>query len=190
MYHIKDDIRARKSAQLLYQGLSVCMNNMEFSKISVSDISKVSTVSRATFYRGFDEILDILFWKCDTQFVEMLSAYVAQKKEPESDIDFLLHVFRYWETHSEIISQLISINRLDIIFRCFLERSPIVVDYFKSRNSASEEVDDAYFLAVRVGIFIGVIKTWIDRGRKENAEELTRKIVEQFQFLKKSEVLF
>lgn len=79
MYHIKEDIRAERSALMLYEGLMSILKDKKLNKITVSDISKASTVGRATFYRNFDEIIDILYWRCDTEFSRVLRGFTESK---------------------------------------------------------------------------------------------------------------
>ena len=56
MFHIKNDERFLHSSELLYRGLVALMKEKPFEKISYQELSKVSTVSRATIYRNFDSL--------------------------------------------------------------------------------------------------------------------------------------
>ncbi len=60
MYHISKDERAKKSAIKIGNGLLRCLKTKEFYQITVTDIQKTSNVGRATFYRLFDNITDVL----------------------------------------------------------------------------------------------------------------------------------
>ena len=60
MYHIKKDKRCQQSAQMIIEGLNQCLAEKEFAKITVSDIQRKTGVSRATFYRLFDDTSDVL----------------------------------------------------------------------------------------------------------------------------------
>lgn len=68
MYHISKDKRTIESARLIYEGLLECLKTKAFDQITVSDLQKESGVARSTFYRAFDNISDVLYWKCDTRF--------------------------------------------------------------------------------------------------------------------------
>ena len=109
MYHISDDKRARQSADLIWNGLVDCMNQKDFTEITVTDLQKASGVARTTFYRAFDNLSDILYWKCDTCFREALSGCTPSMFLNE--VDFAKHYFKYWMEHSEILEWLIKINR-------------------------------------------------------------------------------
>ena len=61
MYHISNDIRTQKSADLIANALNEYILKKDFTEITVTDLQKASSVSRSTFYRLFDNIVYILF---------------------------------------------------------------------------------------------------------------------------------
>lgn len=60
MYHISKDIRAQKSADYICEALMKCVKHKDFAEITVSDLNKKYGISRTTFYRLFDNTLDVL----------------------------------------------------------------------------------------------------------------------------------
>lgn len=66
MYHIPNDKRAQKSADLIAQGLYKSLEKKPLNNIKVNDIYLNSYVSRATFYRLFDSVYDVLQYQCDS----------------------------------------------------------------------------------------------------------------------------
>ena len=189
MYHIKEDKRMIKSSELLYKGLIDCMSIKEYSKITIADISEASTVGRATFYRNFDNIADILHWKLSQHFIEKLSGYVDLNPYPEKKNGFLLHVFNYWTKNSEVLELLLKIDRIDIIYKCFKEYSHIIIDHMKKQVLVSDFNYD-YFIAIRFGILVGIIDTWIKNGKKDSAEELVNIVESQLHFATKDNLIF
>ena len=53
MYHIKSDQRSQSSAAVIVRGLQECLKNTPLKSITVTDIHRVTGISRATFYRLF-----------------------------------------------------------------------------------------------------------------------------------------
>lgn len=45
-----------------------------------------------------------------------------------------------------------------------------------------DEINARYFISIRTGITIGVLKAWLDGGRKETTEQLLEIIEKQFRF--------
>ena len=68
MYHIKNDKRAYASVELICSSLLELLETTPFEQITISDIQRMSTVSRSTFYRNFDRIEDVLMLLCDRNF--------------------------------------------------------------------------------------------------------------------------
>lgn len=95
MYHISNDKRAIQSSELIYNGLLECIKKKAFDQITISDLQKTSGVARSTFYRAFDNISDVLYWKGDTCFYEVLGNYHPQLFQGEID-------FRYTYLHHEL----------------------------------------------------------------------------------------
>ncbi len=55
MYHIKQDKRAQTSVELICTGLKQCLREKSFENITISDIQRISGVSRSTFYETLTE---------------------------------------------------------------------------------------------------------------------------------------
>jgi AcrR family transcriptional regulator len=74
MHHVKADLRAQKSAHRLYGALMDAVGEQPLEAVRVSDLCQRCGVGRTTFYRNFDEVVDILRWQCDRQFRESWEA--------------------------------------------------------------------------------------------------------------------
>lgn len=53
MYHISNDKRAQKSAQLIGNGMLNCLEHKEFGEITIAEIQRASTVSRGDLLPPF-----------------------------------------------------------------------------------------------------------------------------------------
>lgn len=169
MYHISNDKRSRQSAEMIYQGLLFCLKHKSFDKITISDLQKASSVARTTFYRSFDNMSDILYWRCDLCFREALSGFDENDFLDEKRL--LKRYFNYWMNNSDILELLVNINRQDIIYSCHLNNAKLLEQRFGTLPGL-EDTDARYFMAIRTGITVSILKEWLDGGRKENVEEL------------------
>lgn len=182
MYHISKDKRSAVSAELIYQGLLSCIKKKSFEHITISDIQKASSVARTTFYRCFDNISDVLYWKCDICFMEVLGNY--SPKDFPCEIDLALHYFRYWMKHSDILELLIKINRHDIIYACHMNSAKILYDRFGSIfDPHLSAKNQRYFMYIRTGFTISILTAWLDGGCKETPEKIVEILKEQLQLL-------
>ena len=125
MYHIKEDKRAKASVELICDGLKRCLKEKSFESVTISDIQRVSGVSRSTFYRNFDrgDMLYASLRRCTSRMRSGL---------PESGDAALL-------------------------------------DYLASIIASS---------------MMGIMITWVERGKKESEEELKGMILQSFKAMK------
>lgn len=177
MYHMKKDKRSEKAAEMLYSALLDLLKEKPFGTISVTELSRHSTVSRSTFYRNFDEPVDILLWKCNGHFSAVIRGYITEGSREK--LGLLEYVFRYWQTHSEILECLFRINRIDIIYDSFSRNSAPVAAMLREKFDFSEK-EIAYLMSIRIGILIGILKVWLAGGKKESAHTLALMLEAQF----------
>lgn len=186
MYHINKDKRTIQSADLIYKGLMECIKKKPFDAITISDLQRASSVARTTFYRSFDNISDVLYWKCDTCFREVLGNFEPQQFMDEHAL--ISHYFEYWLTHSDILELLIDINRQDIIYACHMKNAELLHERYGDVPGLSSEHGD-YFMAVRTGFTISILTAWLRRGRKESPDEIVGIISEQLTIIAQNNTL-
>lgn len=181
MFHLREDIRAERSAELLYQGLMKVLQEKPLKKVRVSDICRISTVSRATFYRNFDEVTDLLYWKCDRDFHEVLTAFTKSDPDLTREDVLLNYVLRYWlqDAHIQLLTTIMEEGRLDIIYNSFVNNSDILLHFLQDQGIIMDTKEYTYFISVRAGFFTGIIRGWMENGRRQTADEIARIISRQ-----------
>lgn len=179
MYHISNDKRAAQSADLIYNGLLQCLKKKSFDQITVTDVQKASGVARTTIYRCFDNLSDILYWRCDRAFREALHSVKPSNVPNESEL--MQCYFAYWIKHSDILKLLIDINRQDIIYACHMKNAELLAQSYGTLPRM-DETSARYFMAIRTGVTISILKAWLDGGRKETVEDLLQMLKMQFSF--------
>lgn len=171
MYHIKNDKRSIYSTEELYKALLNILKKHQLNEIKVISLVEEAQIGRSTFYRNFDEIKDILIWKCDLFFDELLLFIlnnISLKNEKEV-IDF---IFSYWFNKIDFLEILIKNKMLDIIYSSFSKYSS-KLEQLIMKNPNVKTLDYKYFLTIRFSVFIGVINIWINTGKKESILELS-----------------
>ncbi len=182
MYHIKNDRRSLQSSEMMYEALIALIKEKSYQDLTVTEIVTRANLGRATFYRNFDAIDDILEWKCDEAFVgfyEYLLEYdktlgVMHDREPGSLFKPFL---RYWYTKSLIIEILYKVGRSEIVNRSFermFERNAPAV---QNLNATIEQYF-GYFVAIRRGVALSILEQWIKNGKDIPPDELAALITE------------
>ena len=113
MYHIAKDLRAKKSAELIIKGLYKSLEEKPLKEIKVSDISRNSYVSRATFYRLFDSIHDVLAYQCDLIVDEMLESLKSANFNSRKEAG--IFCVKIWLGHEELVRTMVENNLPDLI---------------------------------------------------------------------------
>ncbi len=180
MYHIRDDKRAQTSAELIYQGLVQCLRWKPFDFVTVTDVLRISGVGRATFYRNFDNLIDVLQMKCDQCFREVLEQYLEAHAAGQMDSRaFLVHFFRYWIEKRKLLEVLVAMNRQDIIYTSHFQHSAAITERFLPQMDISSE-EYVYFMTVRTSVTVGILTAWVKTGRKKTPEELVDFLIEAY----------
>ena len=163
MYYIKNDKRAYMSAELISSGLLELIKTVPFEQITISDIQRVSTVSRSTFYRNFDCIEDVLMLLCDRSFD------AAIKRAEETGEEIRIAVFRYWFENVSLLETIVKIHRTDILVESLRRSEQIKL---KFRPYIKDETVFDYFSGVIASVMVGILSTWIEHGKAESEEEV------------------
>lgn len=173
MYHIKNDQRSIRSAEMLYEGLSRLIQEMPFGSIKVNDLVEASNVGRTTFYRNFDTIEDILRLRSDQVFDEMIQYVIEyiEKYGNESRMMLLKPVLRYFYLHSEIIELLLQADRLDIAMQSFHRAVEPFEEPARAYLGIHENYVD-YNITIRIGIVTNILVKWIETGKKGPPDEI------------------
>ncbi|MDD3368318.1 MAG: TetR/AcrR family transcriptional regulator [Lachnospiraceae bacterium] len=172
MYHMINDKRARISAGLIYDGLMKCLDQKPFEKITIQDIQNVSGVGRATFYRQFDSLVDVLDEACDRYFKEFYDGFHEAIKKGTFKWEELLPKFiHYWYEHSRLLEILFSIGRQDIVYRSNIKYAARVTQYvLPDLHPDSKEY--RYLMHIRTAMMNGVLSAWLENGKQETDEEV------------------
>jgi AcrR family transcriptional regulator len=180
MYHIPNDKRAIRSAQLLLDGLMDCLKEKKLNEITISDINKKSYVSRATFYRLFDSISDILVYYCDIIFEQMKENF--SKPSTAVPKEQFTHFVEEWMEHHDLLTVLSQNNRMDILDDASNRHKSIIQDILLPHSifGASELDYLSHFMSGLLSISFNV---WCQHGKKESPEQFRSQIKHCFEQL-------
>lgn len=168
MYRITENKRIQRSADLIKDALITCLQEKDFDDITVSDIQRISGVSRATFYRIFDNTTDVLLYYC-----ELLTASITAQTEHiifENHKDFLLFIFRAMMDNHVFVEAVFRSGYEDILLNTLLDYTMKQHAEHVSPDTPVKEMD--YIISGICGYLIGIMKIWLKHGKQESPEEL------------------
>lgn len=169
MYHVSDDKRSKKSAQLIWEGMEKCLQEKSLDKLRITDINQTSYVSRATFYRLFDSLQDVLVYQCDciyTRLAERLDRSLFQSKK-----DFFLSLITEWMDQEILVKTLVENGMVNIIYNTHMKNADFMKRIFLEDTALSEREAD-YLISILANIIPAALNVWYFHGKKEPPEEI------------------
>lgn len=155
------------------QALFALMKEKDYTSITVTDVIKRAQVSRASFYRHFsslgdviDHLLNRLFDNVNDEVISILLSYDEQRVR-----DFL---FEYTYKNIEMQETLAS---------CLPSNTAVFFSRLMSRMQENGRPDvrglsrEKYRLYARTGVINSVLMKWLADGKKESVEEIVNVIL-------------
>ena len=175
MIHIKDDLRSKKSAELVRIGLERCLQHKPFTEITVTEIIKESGVGRATFYRLFDNSYDVLAYQCELLSKQLIEQF---KMLPEEEKNFLRFSLSFWLEHHVSLEAIFASNRTDILQESMLKDAEYLMQQFGWQEISEVEIE--YLLVTATSVLSSMLMVWIKRGMHETAEDIYQMYMKRY----------
>lgn len=174
MYHISNDVRARKSAMHICNALLECSKHKSFSEITVSELSKNYGISRTTFYRLFDNVVDILEYACDQMGQSILLDIHGNTPK-----EMIIHIICELSKHKDFIHLLCESGHLDIFQKIQEKYLPLS----KLSNEIDLASNSTYFHRILAHIIPVTIDLWASEGQTSSPEEVYEKLQQSINIL-------
>ena len=174
MYHIKSDRRSQASAAEIVLGLQECLKTTPLKAITVSDIHRVTGISRATFYRLFDTPEDVLIYQLDQMTEASADIYLTQQEL--SSAYLLEETMALGLQNHDFLKALVVNGRHDLLFS-YTERNFRKLDQHKKifPEDMTKEERDYVIAHMSMSMVAGLI-TWARNGQKETVQDLVRNL--------------
>ncbi len=171
MYRTDEDPRCLKSCTLIKDALFELLaeKGNDINNISVSAIAERAQVSRATFYRHFDQPLDVCIWASNRELE--ISANTTSLFSSNYKL-FCKNFFEYWTKNSDLLETLSSIDQPYIFLHSLEKYLRGIAPKLLGRSRLTEQ-RKGYYVETWSAIVWAILKQWIFTGKKESAEELT-----------------
>ncbi len=157
----------------LLDALLELMEEMPFKKISVSKLVERAGVGRASFYRNYTDIKDILLQEADRLTKEWNKEYEAEQHEAPNEI--LITLLDFYKQHDQFFLAVYAAGQNQIVLDTILNQNPILPE---TPNAF------AYLQSSVAYMIYGWVHEWMKRGMQETGTELA-KMIEDSQKTKK-----
>jgi AcrR family transcriptional regulator len=170
------DPRIRRTRQLLQEALRKLLEQKEFDKISVQDITESATVNRATFYAHYEDKFALLGQLIRVTFLDLLAQRGAKFDGGCFHVIILAvcdYLSELQKSHSfnqhqfEPFVEATVIDQIRIVLREGFQRHPV------ERSIPAEMIAATASWAI-----YGAVKQWINTADRVSAEEFVSVAVE------------
>ena len=180
MYHISKDIRAQKSAELVAEGLIQCGKQKLISEIAISELQRSTSVSRSTFYRLFDNILDVLLYQSDLIINELLENMVPSRQKNVQEV--VIYFIQAWMDHAEFLEILVKNGYMNILCDVHRQHMDILQKLFRVDLNIDAWTQD-YLVNILAEMVPAAMTVWIQHGKRENAQQVYANLKISFEVL-------
>lgn len=172
------DRRVKYTKNIIKNTFLSLLKEKEISKITVSEICKISDINRATFYRYYLDIYDLLE-KIEQDFILELAN--ATEEEDETTVSQFLHkILEVFLNNKELVKLIFNtkngIGSLDSILEVAHTKSCNIWKRDLRDDISIEEMEFAFLFIFNGSL--GIINYWIKNNFEQDIDEISTRVQE------------
>lgn len=142
------------------------MRQKRFDRITVTEITELAQVGRATYYRSFQSKEEVLVYKVD----RLLDAWVRREKgrNHTGEREIFISLFGYLLAVREDLETIVKAGMENVLLRA---------NYRVFAPEGELPVGEQYKICYHSMGLSGVILSWVKRGMRETPEEMAEIVV-------------
>ena len=181
MYHIKPDKRSQASALEIVRGLEICLKNKPLKEITVTDLHRITGISRATFYRLFDTPEDVLHY----QFAQMAEESLVNHSDnwQENPDKLMEGTIAQGMQNNEFLKAVVANGRFDLLYLYTEQNFRVLDEKAAILPKGMEPIEREYVLSQLSMAMVAILITWSKNGRKESPGEIVQYLKRYAQLL-------
>ncbi len=176
------DRRQKKTREAIFNAFITLLSKKEFGEITVGEIINLADVGRATFYSHFETKDFLLKELCDDLFCHIFDAENDNVYDHHHLFNcdgcdsVILHLFQHFEKNDNNILALLSSQNNELFLKYFQNNFKNLIEgyLFLFESQKSKDIPDSFWENHILSTFINTVKWWVDNGRKESAELITK----------------
>lgn len=169
MYRISSDPRRVRSAGQIMWGVEECLKHKKLADISVTEVCNTAHVGRNTFYRLFDNLIDVFRYYSDNA---LGMVYTHLKEKGHISIrETCLHSMEELMRRPLLLDALLANDRLDIIYQSHVQYRETVREVLRDRKQLSDSLVD-YLLYHMSAMSAAYLRVWYMHGKVESVDEV------------------
>lgn len=172
----KGNAKSQLSRKVIISSLVELLDSKLLSQVTIKDICDNANISRKTFYRNFENKINVL-----EDVVEVLTQEYIDTLNVTTDLSFpniALQVFKWSDANKNFLTKLVNNDLLFIVSDILLEK--IVLFYKLRRQELFEKFGERNLENTLTFIFWGVekyLKKWINYKEEYSALEMKQDFI-------------
>jgi AcrR family transcriptional regulator len=162
---ISNEESNRITRESIQTALIYLMNKRDIQDITVTELVNKAGVSRAAFYRNYNNTRDVLF-DFSKNVLELFAASLSNIDYAHNIYEWYRFLFKQLKNNAKVMGLLLKAN---------IDFSGYLVSSFECNDT----LDEYRLLALGEGVF-GIIKRWFNTGMRETPNEMAKLCQELF----------
>ncbi len=167
------NINANSAKQRIISALIVLMSEKSYLDITITDVIRKADVARASFYRNFScisDVIDAITDNISNEFIDGIFP-ILNGNDRKKMYEFLLEYFhRFVKIHSNMVKMQplnvsVLFSRMDRML------------YEKESKLHSESMKDKYTATGKLGLISNITKKWVGTGMNESPDEMVEYVM-------------
>ncbi len=179
----RDDMRYERTEEDLQDAFRILAGKKELNKITVSEITKLTGITRGTFYNHYEDMPSFINAMEDNileEIFQLLKAFEPRSSE-EVSLKFFHYLCVYIQENPFLVKLFITPNA-----NAFVEKALSMLHRYSSEKTEHfHRTGDAvtgysYSLAYAIGGVVGVLHKWSSGGLKDSPEVVAMYLAKLF----------
>lgn len=173
----ENDRRVKRTKRALKEALFKILETKPFNQISVTELTEMADINRATFYFYYDDACDMIL-KLQEEVYKEFELIILRNEPLDSVADlkyYLLSILDFCKKNAEMCKFLLTSDTATVHYRKIVK-----IIARNAPNTAKlypETSAKRYLTTYAVYSIIGVIAAWLTEGMKISEEELAETLV-------------
>lgn len=179
-----NDLRLRRTQTLLREALIELIEEQSFDKITVRELTERAMVSRAAFYRNYQDKYDLVEQIFDEAMQELFNAVSEGETQhpPQGWVRFFEHIATYERLYGALLGRKGSpwfVLKMRAVLLDFLNRSELFA-MWKTEGDVTSATSDDFVPNLVVTMFVEAITWWLENEMPYSPQEMVQRCASLF----------
>ncbi|GAJ26216.1 transcriptional regulator [Liquorilactobacillus sucicola DSM 21376 = JCM 15457] len=165
--------QVRRTHEWTFEALMLLLQEKEFDKITIKEITNKAGIARQTFYRNYSDKNDIVQKYIDIIFMD----FVKQLDGKTKSLDMCLCYFKTLKNYQHSLIELTQFYDSEVIYKTFSKYLDVFIGFLKQKECAAKEQQQPdylkrYQIMYQVGGAIFITAEWVKEKMEVSVDKM------------------